>query len=206
VSNAARRAIPHLLGIATGVGILVLCGALVDPDRIAAGELPAFRAINGWPHALYRPVWVVMQLGNIVAAPAAVLVALVLRRWRLAGAFALVGVGKIVMARVVKRIVERHRPDSLVEGVVLRGDASPTGLAFVSGHAVVAVGLATVLHPYLGTKGRIAAWALAFVVCFGRVFVGAHLPLDVVGGAGLGLAIGSIANLLLAPRPSAGDG
>ena len=205
MSNASRRAIAHLLGIAAGVGVLALCGALVDPDRVAAGELPAFRAVNGLPDALYRPVWVVMQLGNIVAAPAAVLVALVLRRWRPAGAFAFVGGGKIVMARVVKRIVVRHRPDSLVEDVVLRGDASPTGLAFVSGHAVVAVGLATVLHPYLDTKGRIAAWALAVAVCFGRVYVGAHLPLDVVGGAGLGLAIGSIANLLLARRPRAGD-
>ena len=32
-------------------------------------------------------------------------------------------------------------------------------------------------------------------VCLARMYVGAHLPLDVVGGAALGVAVGAIARL-----------
>jgi undecaprenyl-diphosphatase len=50
------------------------------------------------------------------------------------------------------------------------------------------------------------AVAVAAAVCISRLYVGAHLPLDVVGGAALGWAAGSLVHLLLgAPggRPSA---
>jgi undecaprenyl-diphosphatase len=40
-------------------------------------------------------------------------------------------------------------------------------------------------------------WVLVALVMVGRVYVGAHNPLDVVCGAGLGVAIGSLLNLAL---------
>ena len=49
------------------------------------------------------------------------------------------------------------------------------------------------------------AWTLAIAVCVARVYVGAHLPLDVIGGAALGWAAGGLTHLILgAPdgRPS----
>lgn len=74
------------------------------------------------------------------------------------------------------------------------------GLGFVSGHAAVATFLATVAWPYLGRAGRWVAGTVAALVCLARVYVGAHLPLDVVGGAVLGIAVGT-ATLLLLGRP-----
>ena len=47
-------------------------------------------------------------------------------------------------------------------------------------------------------------WSLAALSGFvplARMYVGAHLPLDVVGGSALGLAIGSAVNLLIPARP-----
>ena len=70
-----------------------------------------------------------------------------------------------------------------------------------SGHAAVAVALVAVAWPWLGTRGRLVCVALALPVCLARVYVGAHVPLDVAGGAGLGLAIAEVVRLLLG-RPA----
>jgi undecaprenyl-diphosphatase len=87
----------------------------------------------------------------------------------------------------------------VIDDVVRRGDASAAGEAFVSGHAIIAFSLAVLLTPYLTRRWRIAAWALAAGVCVGRVYVGAHLPLDVVGGAAIGCAVGAVLDLVLGP-------
>jgi hypothetical protein len=62
--------------------------------------------------------------------PAAVLVAVIARRFRLAIGLALAGVGVYVLAKVVKRFVERGRPGTLLDEVVVRG-AEPHGLGFI---------------------------------------------------------------------------
>jgi glycosyltransferase 2 family protein len=181
--------------VAVAVAMLIATGLHVDGNNVSEPEADTFRIVNGLPNALYWPAWVVMQSGNLLAVPAIGLVALVLRRYRLVLACVIVGVGKWYTSRLLKDVFVRERPASVISDVVLR-DAPATGQAFVSGHAVIAVGLAVVLHPYLGRMGRIVLWAAATVVCVARVFVGAHLPLDVVGGAAAGWAIGTVANML----------
>jgi hypothetical protein len=71
----------------------------------------------------------------------------------------------------------------------------------VSALLALAVALATAAWPYLGRRGRWAAAGLAVLVCLLRVCVGAHLPLDVIGGAGLGLAVGAVVALAVG-RPA----
>jgi undecaprenyl-diphosphatase len=44
---------------------------------------------------------------------------------------------------------------------------------------------------------------LGTIVLVGRLYVGAHLPLDVIGGAALGAVAGSVVNLLVRPSPPA---
>jgi sugar phosphate isomerase/epimerase len=46
--------------------------------------------------------------------------------------------------------------------------------------------------PVLPRWGRVVAYALATLVGITRVVYGAHLPLDVVGGACLGIAVGCV--------------
>jgi undecaprenyl-diphosphatase len=184
------------LVILAGLMLLFVIGTHVDGNHAGILERRAFRALNQLPGVPYRPTWVVMQFGNMVLVPVVAIVAVVLRRYRLAIAVALVGAGKWYASRLIKEWFLRERPAQVIEDVILR-DAPTAGQAFVSGHAVIAVAVATVLHPYLSRRWRIVSWSVAGLVCVARVYVGAHLPLDVVAGAAVGAALGSLANLLV---------
>ena len=190
------------LRLTLGATIVVLCTSAVQSDRIARQESNAFRVVNelplpGWA---YPFVWFMMQLGNLGAVPLVVLAAAVTRRWRLALDAAVAGGAIYVVARLIKQVVQRGRPQTLLDGVHILGEPA-RGLGYVSGHSAVAVALATVASPYLGRGGRRVAWVGAAVVCLARMYVGAHLPLDVLAGAALGWAAGALVHLLLG-RPS----
>lgn len=207
MSRPLRRRPGELAWLAAGLVVLVLCALPVRADRVEPLEADAFRLVNDLPGLPFAIVWVPMQLGNFLVVPAAVLAALVLRRWRLAAGLGLAGAGVYVLAKVVKRFVERGRPSDVLADVMVRG-AAPHGLGFVSGHIAVVTALAYVAWPWLPRWGRWAAGAAVAAVFLTRMYVGAHLPLDMVGGAALGVATGALVRLLLgvpARRPDPAD-
>ena len=192
------------LRLLAGLAILLGCTATVRPDQVGVLETDLFRLANDLPTALYPAFWVVMQGGNVLAVGVAAVVVAATRRFWLAANLAITGVGVWLAARWIKDQVGRGRPADLLADVHFRG-GQDSGLGFVSGHAAVAVAIATLIAPYLGRRARWIAFAWAAVVCVSRMYVGVHLPLDVVGGAALGWAAGSLVHLLLgAPggRPS----
>jgi undecaprenyl-diphosphatase len=136
-----------------------------------------------------------MQLGVIGAVPLVAALALVTRRVRLAAYAALAGGTIYLVAKLVKVFVQRGRPQTLLEDVYIF-DIPDRGLGYVSGHSAVAVSLATVASPFLGRRARRVAWTLAGCVCVARIYVGSHLPFDVVGGAALGWAAGALVLLV----------
>lgn len=200
--RAFRRSPSSVVCVAVGLLLFALSAAQIDGDSVGPLELDVFRMLNDLPGVVATILWLPMQFGNFLVIPLGAVAALVAREWRLAGAFAFAGVGKYAAARLVKGEFKRHRPNVFLENVQLGAGSSDSGLGFVSGHAIVAVAFATVVHPYLRSTGaRVVLWVAAATVCLGRVHVGAHLPLDVIGGAGVGLALGGVANLIFgAPR------
>jgi membrane-associated phospholipid phosphatase/tRNA A-37 threonylcarbamoyl transferase component Bud32 len=195
-----------LVRVALGTGVLALTTTAIHKDFIGDREAALFRVVNelalpGWT---WPGVWLVMQLGVIGAVPLVAVLALVTRRLRLALDAVLAAGSIYLIAKLVKEFVQRGRPQTLLDGINILGEPA-RGLGYVSGHSAVAVALATVASPYLGRRGRRVAWTLAAAVCVARVYVGAHLPLDVIGGAALGWAAGGLTHLILgAPdgRPS----
>jgi undecaprenyl-diphosphatase len=194
------RGRPDVVLIACGALALVLAAVPVDASRVSAPETGVFRVLNAVDVLPFVVIWSVMQLGNVLVVPVTAVLASALRRWRLAGGLLLGGTAAYLLAKVVKGLVTRGRPDGLLTDVVIRG-AEAHGRGFVSGHAALVVALLAVAWPQLGRRGRVVCALLATAVCLSRVHVGAHLPLDVVGGAGLGLAVAGVVRLLLG-RPT----
>ncbi len=178
------------------LGLLATAGA-VHRDRVGAEEARVFHAVNGLPDALYPPAWVVMQLGAFGAVPAAAAAAWRAGDGELAGRLLLGGTGAWALAKLVKQVVRRPRPADLLPGIRGRGrDAA--GLGYLSGHAAVAVALGAAALPRLGPAARALTLTAIPLVGLTRLYVGAHLPLDIVGGAALGLAADAAAGLALA--------
>jgi uncharacterized membrane protein YbhN (UPF0104 family)/membrane-associated phospholipid phosphatase len=191
-----------VLRVVLGALILLATMTAIHQHRIGIRETNVFRVINdlALPSWTKWPVWGVMQLGVIGAVPLVALLALATRRIRLAAYAALAGGTIYLVAKLVKEFVQRGRPQTLLDNVHILFTPD-RGLGYVSGHSAVAVSLATVASPFLGRRARRVAWVLAALVCVARIYVGSHLPFDVLGGAALGWAAGSLV-LLVFGAPS----
>ena len=174
--------------LALGALGLAVTASLVRRDRVGPREEQLFRAVNGAPDRCYVPTWVVMQGGALGAVPVAAAAAMAASRPRLAARLLVNGCGAWLLAKAVKGFVQRPRPVALLPATCCRG-REEAGLGYVSGHAAVVVALSAAALPELGPGGRAAVTAVVPAVGVARLYVGAHLPLDVVGGAALGLAV-----------------
>jgi membrane-associated phospholipid phosphatase len=177
-----------LVVLAASLAVFAGCAVLVADGRVGSVERAAFHAVNGLPDWLYGPMLAFQYLG-VLAMPLVVAVgALAFRRWRLAAALVLVVPLKLALERVAKWLVQRERPGTTVADAILRGVPS-AGLSFVSGHAIITFAIAGLLGLVLPRRWAVVAFVLATCNAVARVYLGAHNPLDVVGGAAVGLAI-----------------
>ncbi|HEY8094427.1 MAG TPA: phosphatase PAP2 family protein [Acidimicrobiales bacterium] len=183
------------------VVVFLPCLAVARTKRVPGWERAVFHGINGLPQVLYRPMWLMQLVGLLLVPLVVAVVAAVLRRWRLAVCLvAFIPLKLAVEKLVVKKLVERQRPGtSICAGNLACGHFRGVpihGLSFVSGHAVISFGVATLLAPYLTRRWQVVAYGVAMLNITARVYLGAHNPLDVVGGAAAGVAIASVLNLI----------
>jgi undecaprenyl-diphosphatase len=105
---------------------------------------------------------------------------------------------KLVAERIVRRemreaLAIRQRPGTSQVGAIRRGgDVPESGPSFPSGHVILVAGVGTVVAPvFASTLWWVPALA-TLLVMLGRVYVGAHNPLDVTAGLGAGLLLGGV--------------
>lgn len=194
-SQRHRRPPRGIVCLGLGAAILTGAGALARRD-VTGTEVRIFRWANGLPDGAFRAIWVPMQYGTFGTVPALAGLALARRRLRLAGALATGGTAAWILAKVVKPAVGRGRPAALLADVHQRGHEEDD-LGFPSGHAAVAAALTSAIWPFSPSGGQIVCATLSGFVPFARLYVGAHLPLDVIGGSALGLAVGCLTNIVL---------
>lgn len=190
-----------------GIGLTALAASWSiarEAARVPAWEEGLTVSINQWPDWIAVPLWPVMQLGNfwmVVAVPAGLWFATKRKPPVVAAA---VATGSAwALAKVIKSQVGRGRPADFFADIDVR-ESGVNGLGFVSGHAAVAFAAATVVAVYVPRRWIPVPFVLASLTGLSRIYYGAHLPLDVVGGAGLGIACGALA-LLATGEPRTPD-
>lgn len=172
--------------------LAVSWGVVAATKRVPGIEARAFTAVNDLPDRLWPVVWGPMQAGSLVGSLAIVgVTGAVSKSKPLTIAAFTASQAAYWSAKLIKRAAARGRPADVLDGVRLRERAS--GLGYVSGHTAVAFALATALAGSVPRAARGPALGTAGIVGFGRLYSGAHLPLDVVGGAGMGILFGALA-------------
>jgi membrane-associated phospholipid phosphatase len=190
----------NLLIALGGLVTVTICGFIVRDGTVGTAERDVFHAINDLPDWMYRVFWPFQQFGNlVVAVVVGLVVALWLRKWWVAVAVVAAAALKLLAESAVKEIVHRSRPGTSIGDLTMRGDVSAGGLSFVSGHAVIVTAIAGLLAPILPRGWKWVPWVFVALNGVARIYVGAHNPLDIIGGVGVGLVIAGVLNALLVP-------
>ena len=182
-----------------GLAVVTLSSLAARKPYIGAVESRLFHAVNGLPDWLHPLLWLPMQLGNLVVGTAAgLVVALVDGDVTVAIGVVLAMGLKLVVERVVRKemadyLTIRQRPGTSEVGAVLRGaDVPASGPSFPSGHVILVAAVGTVVAANLPPAWWWVPALLTALVMLGRVYVGAHNPLDVTAGLGAGLLLGGV--------------
>ena len=123
-------------------------------------------------------------------------------RWEVLRATVLAYALAELVTQVLKRLADQPRPTASIPGLDVHGyPKDPFGNAYPSAHTSVTVGLVTALWPWLTGPQRAVGVAVAVLVALNRLYIGAHWPVDVVGGAAIGLLSGSVCWLVAARWP-----
>ena len=183
--------------VRVGVAAAVLAGSAVEARRgHPEWERRIYRSVNDAPHGLAPIAWLPMQAGSLTAPFA-------LAGWSYwrtrdadpALAYAASGFTTWLVAKGVKKLIGRGRPHDHDPTTNLRLSTRTDGsLGYVSGHAAVASTLATVIGSGRSPVAVAGLQTFALLVGATRIYAGAHLPLDVAGGAALGILVGEATN------------
>ncbi|GAC1318758.1 MAG: lysylphosphatidylglycerol synthase transmembrane domain-containing protein [Acidimicrobiales bacterium] len=192
------------LRFALGALLVIATASVAGQPFPTSLQINAFRLINDLPAFIAPPLLGVMQLGALGAVGALSLVALLGRRARLAPLLVVAGSASWGAARLLQQLVDESPPVQRVPNVIFHAAQTP-GLAFPASHVAVAAAMATVSRGELSRPARRLAWLVVALIAVARVYVGAHLPIDVLGGLGVGWAVGALVNVIVGVRPAVPD-
>ena len=197
--DAASRARGRDLLVVVASGVAVAAGARAARDGfLRDAESRLFARVNSVTDRVVVPVWAVMQVGSLGGSLATGAAVAASGRHRLGYRMAVASAVTWLTSKGVKPLVGRGRPVTVVDAARVLGRAS-TGLGYPSGHAAIAVAMASAASPLVSCRVRPALWSVALGVGVSRIYVGAHMPLDVAGGVALGIGTERAIRLLAGP-------
>jgi membrane-associated phospholipid phosphatase len=182
----------------------VVLAVLVSPrinlgdSAITRADAAAYIHVNDAHYGpLNQPMILFSQYGREVAWTAAAILLFIFGGWtgrKTAIVMAITLLILIPIGTVAKEIVGRQRPVIPASDFLVAEDSD---YGFPSGHAVItsagaAVSLALFRNSYKKMAVSIGLATEAALVCFSRVYIGGHYPLDVVSGILLGVGVAFI--------------
>jgi undecaprenyl-diphosphatase len=105
--------------------------------------------------------------------------------WRV---FLAVALSYLLVDGVVKPLAGRSRPAVHAADAPRHLPPLPSTTSFPSGHATSTFGAAVTVSR-MWPQTRVLWWTIAVLIGYSRIYLGHHYPLDVAGGALLGVAI-----------------
>ena len=178
------------------------------------GADEAQTAVVQWINDPPQPLGAVLAVTNSLFRPVPLaLVAVALFGWVMATSrgsarwevLRAMGIGFALcelITQVLKLMADQVRPTASIPGLDVHGyPKDPFGNAYPSAHTSVAVGLVAAAWPWLTRPQRAVGAAVALLVALNRLYIGAHWPVDVVGGAAIGLFAGSLCWLVASRWP-----
>jgi membrane-associated phospholipid phosphatase len=187
------------------LSVPLVAGAAMAAIALSGSNTALFHVVNGWPATTGDALWAnLTELGEATAV-LALAAPLVGRRPRVLWAAVLAAAASLLLSQPAKRLLAVARPARALgaDAIHIIGPKLSSH-SFPSGHATTAFTAAALAFALVRNRwARAALLLVAGLVATSRVAVGAHWPLDVLGGVALGW-IGGCIGLLLARRWDAG--
>lgn len=203
IPTGTRASLWMALSAQRGLFVLLFLFALITLSLIwSAGhrlDTRVFMLFNmrGYPKWLDRFMWFVTQLGNMLTAFIVALLVYMLNYHRLSTILIFGTLTLWLLVETIKAFANRDRPFLTLDKTRVIG-WQEKGDSFPSGHTTQIFFLTTLFihHFQLGIMETTLLYAVAALVGFTRIYVGAHYPRDVIAGMVLGSVWGLLAALL----------
>lgn len=177
--------------------VLLTLSLIWSAGQIFDARVFALLNIRGYPLWLDRSMWIVTQLGNMLAALALALYLFLRNHRDLAAEIVLGTLTLWLLVESIKMLSDRDRPFLTIAETRVVGWRE-IGDSFPSGHTTQVFFLVTLLvqHFQPAPFWTASLYAVAALVAFTRIYVGAHYPRDVVAGVVLGSVWGLLATIV----------
>lgn len=170
--------------------VLFLITADIASRGVDSLESSIFRAVNQLPEVSLPFFLLFSFFGSIGYALILAFYNIFKKRYIPALEYFLAGTLAYVIAYGLKLLEYRVRPELLLDNAAVRENAAAT-FGFPSGHVAVATALAIIMYQYVPSRYHRYITLSVVLVAMSRLFLGVHLPIDLIGGFSIGLVVGS---------------
>lgn len=177
--------------------VLAVCTYLAASQQAFLSlERLFFYAVYNVPEVLRLPTYILTQLGSAGALAMAVVVAFICGRKKMSVMLLVSGVLAFLATSATKMLVARPRPAGVLPDVMVHFDYVD-GFGFPSGHTAIATAIALTLMPFVKKEYQVLLWVLVIGVALSRMILGAHVPLDLLGGFCIGVIAATFARVVI---------